>query len=351
MGMNISTLARNEFLRNQVLEVQRQMALTQDQISSGKKSGVYSGLGQDARVSLSLNNLKQTTDAYLKNITTTIPRLKVAEQAVGRIFDIAVEMRSKAVAATTEAGLPLNNGNGALKALAQLRLQEVASLLNTQVDGLYLFAGLDSAAAPMTDVGAIGTAGTPLDDVALIDATVPLDDADPTTSGTDRYNAIAALLDAPGGGNGAYFYEGQTGAGPGLNTRIDEGFDLSYGMRADDDSIKSVLRGLYALATTDLNASTEAGFRQLAGLAETDFDTGLRALNVKRSEFGVKQQIVEELSTRHENLITLVTIQIGEVEDQDMAAAIGRFNLLQTNLEASFRVMASLRDLSLVNFL
>jgi flagellar hook-associated protein 3 FlgL len=349
--MNISTLARNEFLRTQMLDVQRKMAKTQDQISSGMKSSVYSGLGLDARASLNLNNVKQTTEAYVANINTTTPRMKIAEQAIGRIFDIAVEMRSKAVGATTEAGLPLATGNGALKSLARLRLHEVISLLNTQVDGMYLFAGQDTGAPPMTNAGKVGDAGTPLDNVALIDLTDPLDNTDPTTSGADRYAAITAHLDAPGVGIGEYYYEGDTSVGTTLTARIDEGFDLDYGIRADNTNIKSILRSLYAMATTDLTPTTEAGFRQVAGQAEVDLDTGLRGLNIARADLGVQQQIMQEMSTRHDNFLTLVKIQIGQVQDQDMAEAIGRFNLLQTNLQTSFQVMASLRDLTLVNFL
>src|SRR5882724_8213794 len=172
--MNVSTLTQNEFLRSRILELQNRMIDTQAQVSSGKKSQVYSGLGFDAPTSVNLNNAKATTDTYLKTISTTKMRTATIAQVLDRITDIASEMRASALQAMTPGGLPTPTGNAAIKAQATARLKEVTSLLNTQIDGVYLFGGRATNAAPMTAVGDIGTVGTPLDNAAALNAGTPL---------------------------------------------------------------------------------------------------------------------------------------------------------------------------------
>src|SRR5262249_9158587 len=129
MVSQVSTLAQNQFIRSRILELQNQMNKLQEQVSSGKKAVTYSGISEVSSLSLQLNNIKQTTNEYVDNVTKAKTRIQPMQGILQRLNDIAGDMRNDALVATSDA-LDATKGNGALKALAQQRLNEIVSLLN-----------------------------------------------------------------------------------------------------------------------------------------------------------------------------------------------------------------------------
>jgi len=341
--MNVSTLTQNEFLRSRILELQQRLIDTQAQVSSGKKSQVYSGLGFEAPTSVNLNNAKATTDTYLKSISTTTMRTNTIAQVLDRITDIASEMRASDLQAMTPGGLPTPTGSAAIKAQAMARLREVTSLLNTQIDGVYLFGGRATNAPPMTNAGDLATAGTPLGDMAALNGGFPLTS---TASGDARYAAIDGLLT----GNNSW-YVGETGPGATLTARVDDGLDVDYGYAGEDPAFKQLLRGLYALATNDLTTATDDGWRRVAELATADFASAQRDIAGLSADLGVKQSGIKQIETRHNDFRLTLQLQLATIEDVDTAEALSRLSLQQNNLEVTFQVLASMKDLTLAKML
>jgi flagellin-like hook-associated protein FlgL len=414
VATSIATLTQNEILRSRILEIQTEMLKTQVQTATGKKSDVYSGLRSDARTSISLNNTQATIKTYQQTIATTKARMDTMQAVLGRISDICVEVRNTALQVQGAEATATGATSAALKSLAQNRLKEITTLLNTEVDGRHLFAGTKIASSPMIDPGAIGAAGTPLD---TVNGTAPAL-ANSVASGQARYVQIAGatntangaaaagatvipLNSAPNGvvagtqlkfsgqatvytvasvgpgnqvtlsaplgagvANGetvnfigqvdenasGFYYQGDT-TGAQVSARIDDGFDLQYGMRGDDRSFATIMGALYALATGDLTTTSDAGYRELARLSMNDLDNGFDQLQEQIGVLGVRQNTIEQTETRHTDFLITLKQQITDVEDVDTADALVRLSLLQTNLEASFKLISTTQDLSLVNFL
>jgi flagellar hook-associated protein 3 FlgL len=414
VATSIATLTQNEILRARILEIQSDMMKTQVQVATGKKSDVYSGLRSDARTAISLNNTQSTIHTYKQTIATTKARMDTMQAVLSRISDICVEVRNTALQVQGAEATPTGATSAALKSLAQNRLKEITTLLNTEVDGRHLFSGLKIATSPMIDPGAIGAAGTPLDTVNTAAPAL----ANSVASGQARYvqiagatntanGAIAAaatvipLNSAPSGvvagtqlkfsgqatvytvasvgpgnqvtltaplaagvANGetvnfigqvdenspGFYYQGDT-TGAQVSARIDDGFDLKYGLRGDDKSFATIMGALYALATGDLTTTSDAGYRELARLSMNDLDNGFDQLQEQIGVLGVRQNTLEQTDTRHTDFMITLKQQITDVEDVDAADALTRLSLLQTNLEASFKLISSTKDLSLVNFL
>ncbi len=342
--MNVSTLTQNEYLRSRILELQNRLIETQAQVSSGKKSQTYSGLGFDAPTSVNLNNAKATAETYLKTISTTKMRTATIAQVLDRITSIASEMRASALQSMTPGGLPTPTGSAAIKAQASARLKEVVSLLNTQIDGVYLFGGRATNAAPMTNAGDIGQVGTPLDAAAALNGGTPLNTT--AASGDARYAAVGALLT----GNN-FYYVGETGPNATLTARVDEGLDVAYGYTGDNPAFQGMLRGLYALATTDLTSATDDGWRRVAELATADFAQGQRDVAGLSADLGVKQSGIQQIETRHMDFQATLLVQLTAIEDVDTAEAMSRLTLQQNNLEVTYKVLASIKDLSLAKML
>jgi flagellar hook-associated protein 3 FlgL len=324
--------------------LQNQLVDTQAQVSSGLKSQDYAGLGYDAPTSVNLNNTMSSIDTYLKTINTTQMRTGAISQVLDRINDIASEMRASALQAMTPGGLPTPTGSAAIKAQATARLNEVVSLLNTQIDGVYLFGGRATNAPPMTNAGAIGSAGTPLDNVAQLNTPDPLDTT--AASGDARYTAITAQLN----GTNSY-YVGDTGPNATLTARVDDGLDVNYGYTGANPAFQEVIRGLYALATTDLTSTTDGGWRRVAELASNDFAQGQRDVAGVSADLGVKEDGITQIQTRQTDFQATLQVQISNVQDVDSAEAMSKLSLQQNNLQATYEVLASMKTLTLAQLL
>ena len=147
-----------------------------------------------------------------------------------------------------------------------------------------------------------------------------------------------------------FYYQGDL-TGAQVSARIDDGLDLQYGMRGDDKSFATIMGSLYALATGDLTTTTDAGYREMARLSMNDLDNGFDQLQEQIGVLGVRQNTIDQTDTRHTDFLITLKQQLTDVEDVDAADALTRLSLLQTNLEASFKLISSTKDLSLVNFL
>ena len=161
MVTSIGTFAQNEVLRRRILDTQTEFNRLQVQVSSGKRGANYSSLGENARLSLSLQQSKTVTQTFIQaNITTEI-RMEQMQSVLERIKTLSNDVRNAALPAIGAATIPAANGNAALKAQANGALLEIAQLLNTQIDGFYLFGGRQSDAPPMVEPGST-TAGARL---------------------------------------------------------------------------------------------------------------------------------------------------------------------------------------------
>jgi flagellin-like hook-associated protein FlgL len=410
---SIATATQNQIIRGRILEIQTEMLRTQVQISTGKKTDIYSGLRTEARTSISLNNSKATVQTYQQSVAITKARMETMQAVLARISDIAVEVRNTALQVQGAEATATGSASAALKSLAENRLKEITTLLNTEVDGRHLFSGYQLATSPMIAPGAVGSTGTPLDTVATTAPAL----ANAAAAGQTRYVDIAGARNAASAAviagatvipldaapNGvqvgqqvrfaghatvytvaavgandvtlsagltagvamdervsfvgtvdenapAFYYQGDLGAAQ-VSARIDDGFDLEYGLRGDNSSFATIMGSLYALATSDLTIADDAGYRELARLAMNDLDVGFDELQEQIGILGVRQNTIEQTEQRHIDFMVILESQIVNVEDVDVADAMTRLTLLQTNLEASFRLIAGTRDLSLVNYL
>ena len=69
------------------------------------------------------------------------------------------------------------------------------------------------------------------------------------------------------------------------------------------------------------------------------------------AELGVKENVLDTTETRHKDFIVVTETQLDQVENVDMADTVSRLTQTQTNLEASFKLLASVRSLSLANYI
>jgi len=122
------------------------------QLGSGKKAQTYGGLGVDRIISLATRSEISTQEGYQRSTSTALLRLEVVQQSLGRMREDFLATQSDLRSTPYE---PNIDGQTLAQSTAKDRLNEVVELLNSKLNGRYLFAGRSADAAPVVRADAI----------------------------------------------------------------------------------------------------------------------------------------------------------------------------------------------------
>lgn len=320
----ISDLALHQLTLAQTLGTQKRVADLQIQVSSGLRAQRYTGIASDAHRLVSLQASQSRTAQYVKSNQIVDSRLTAMENNVSQVFDSATQFRTLLLNA-------LNNSNGddlQIAAEAGNFRQQVANLLNVQVDGRYLFAG------SRTDVKPVELDGWSPPPNLIPPLTLPLPQV-----ASDYYQGDAVQHTA----------------------EVDADLTVTYGITADEDAFEYVLRAMQYVETAGAPPNRDALESALA-LVNTALGTETpnaargaapiqRDLADLRSLIGTSRRAIEEANTRHEEFTLHLEQNIGDIQSVDVAKALTELSSQQTQLEASYTMLSRLSQLSLLNFL
>ena len=337
------------------LATKGRLATVVEQVGSGRKAETFGGLGSAALASIEGRAGLARTEAFRRAIIVTEPRLEVMQTVYARLVEISKSVTERLIAQFGVFPPPLPVLNGEANAL----LDEVRTLLNTAVDGDFLFNGRDSGNPPVpqeiTASGMHAQIATALNSLAPGNAAVVL----------ATMNASAAS-NAPG----TTPFSTYLSTAPGLtetrlSVRIDVDLDVAWGVKANANAVAvsappttgSAVRDLLLVLSAVANLSEAQ-----RSAAPDDFQDVLASLRERvvsaRDAFaqeagalGVTQKLVTEVKQRHEAAEIVFARVMSGAEDADLAELATRRALLEAQLEANFRLVASLKELSLANFL
>jgi flagellar hook-associated protein 3 FlgL len=170
------------------------------------------------------------------------------------------------------------------------------------------------------------------------------------------YNATGMV--AGTAANTVIWYTGETGSDPARSTataKIDPSLSVSYGARANEDSIRTLVQNVATLAAvtispTDPNAvalSSELDQRLTANLTAP----GTQTITDIESDLASAQTSLQAAKDRHQQASSTLNDflqQIEGVSNEDVGAQL---LTLQTRMQASMQVTSMLSQLSLVNFI
>ncbi|MEO6396236.1 MAG: hypothetical protein ABIO40_10045 [Devosia sp.] len=143
---------------NQIAKLQERFGKLQVQLATGQKASNLAELGSDRYYDLSVRNRLGRIEGYQNNIDTLNLRLDIFDKVLARLDTIESDAR----VGMAPGGYGTGNINfGTAPSLAKSRLDEVLNLLNTDVDGRYIFGGKVSDSKPVQAIDALleGVAG------------------------------------------------------------------------------------------------------------------------------------------------------------------------------------------------
>jgi len=136
----ISSAAANTLLLEQIFRTQRRVVDRQIQVTTEKKSQDYQGIADDSRRLVNLENERALLNRYIQTNEQVDIRLQIQETALEGMQDVIKDFRSDLL--NYASGEKRDSERTAfIQARAVDALKSMNFLLNTEIEGRYIFAG------------------------------------------------------------------------------------------------------------------------------------------------------------------------------------------------------------------
>lgn len=348
--INVSTLAMHLQMSSSIRTLQQSLLGAQKEVSTGRKSDLMAALPDGGTRDVDMRNALEEATEYKATTDLVGSRLDSMQRILTGVKDVALDVRNKVLTARD----PVSRQY--LQDLAKTAIQQINSLLNTNVGGRALFSGIATDQRPLqlNDVVNTTTGVSPDQAIQQVIANLgPIADAASALAVANGADGIDAVFDDSNSNAalrfGTTFYGGATGGT--VTARLDRGYDMDYGIRADDPAIKETLKGLYMIAGLSSQAVPPDAFAAWQGDALAHLTAGVDGVTSLSADLGFKQAQVAEAATRHEAMMSQLNLQIVNVERVDPYEAATRLTELQFQLEATFSTTTRLMRLSLTQYL
>ncbi len=327
------------------------------QASTGLIADNYAGLGVGAAVSLALQPALARQAAWKANIAAAAGPMAATQTALSQINAIAADFYART---NTLNGLD-SHAIDSVAASARNALQQVAGLLNTRFGDAYVFAGKDSRTPPIADPSAIGGSGfvtainaavlsldsIGADAVAASTLATAASDTPPDTPFSPYLSQPAGLLagerPAVEAGDGRIVPTGVLASANGDAT--------SGGPSTTGSYSRDVLRALATLGSLSSAQFNSPGLSALVADTRTSLREAISAMAQDAGMLGERQKALVDAQSRADETSVALKAQLAGAEQVDMASTLSQLTQVQTQLQASYQLIAAVQGMSLAKYL
>ena len=172
------------------------------------------------------------------------------------------------------------------------------------------------------------------------------------------YNTATSLVNGTPA-NTVFWYTGESSATPARQTataQVGPDLSVSYGMRADEPAISSLVANLAVLASTTYSASdpnAQTSYQALTQkvTASLDGQSGTQSISDIEADLANAQTTVSDATKLNTQSQTTLTDMLQGIDGVNQTQIGEQLLTLQNSLSASLSVTARLAQLSLVNYL
>jgi flagellar hook-associated protein 3 FlgL len=335
--------------------VRQQLNILTEQASTGLISDTYAGLGGGAAVSLDLSPQLTALQTYQANIDQATGSMQVTQTVMTQIQQIA---------ATFVSDIPKLNGLNpsavdSIAANARSALTQVAGLLDTKNGDVYVFGGQDTSNPPVPAPDSILSSGFYSQINAAVSAlssngvsattAATLAIAGSNATGTSPFSAYmsatASTLGAPVVQTGETSMV-QTGLLASANSAATSG-----GASTTGSYMRDLMRALATIGSMTSSQTTDPNFGGLVQDTGNSLNGLVTAMATDVGVLGTTQATLVNTKSQLSNTVTALTSQVSSAQEADMATTLSQLTAMQTQLQASYRLITAANSLSLINFL
>mgnify|MGYP001553932882 CR=1 FL=1 len=354
----ISTLGQSLDQISNIRVLQDRLNNLQRQVTTGRKADSFSDLGSSALTTQRARSKIYSLENYSRNIDIADIRIELANSSMNEIVNQAKNVSEMIGGSVQQGEVDLE----AIENLTKNAFEFIGDLLNAQDGDRYLFGGSETRTQPYNDNGNLESyVSAQVNE--WINVNIDTDEF------IQQYRDEENLPDTLVGFNAAL----SSGNVNDVSVRVDNNAELTYGVQANEDPFRDILVALKTIETmastldeVDLDENADPGTVTAPGLTgaeqQANFYQVLNDLTVmindaaegvqsRLSDVAFVQVQMKSIQEDHTRQINIQNTLISDIEEVDLDEVAIKFNSLLSQLEASYSVTASVRGLSLVNFL
>ncbi|MGV3576503.1 MAG: flagellin [Devosia sp.] len=301
MSMRVATFAMNDRMLAASMKTQAQMAEMQMQQATGQVSTSLGGYGAESRNLISLEVSLSRSQSYSAAATEAASRVEVMYSTMDTVNDVLSSFRAALVAIkSTDASAETKAG---LSTTAALNLEELATLLNTQYEGRYLFGGSATTTMPV--------------DLTAYSVT------DPDTANTAYYQGNSTLA----------------------TVQVSSEQSVSYGVSASDSAFEKAFRAFSIIADANGNLTDDTISAALDLIVEAiDGAAGVQGT------LSVNAATLERAQVREEEFQAHLSASLSEVRDVDVTEIAVKLTAYEVQLQAAYATLAKIQSINLLDY-
>ncbi|WP_353475738.1 flagellin (plasmid) [Salipiger sp. H15] len=344
-----STLYSSLLRRNQNAELSNALSRAEQELSTGYKADIYKSIGLGATEALSLNATLDRDEAQAAVNKLTLSRLEMMTQSLGTMRESLQDVLDIGIANSTYA----TAASSGIQVAAKAALESLIGQAAQAYGGTALFAGTSNASNALqpwdeaqADSG-LSPAGVfanllsgGLNSQADVDAALAEIDAMFSDSATDPDTNYQSLI-----------YNGSVGNAP-ARANLGDGVSVAYGVQADNEAFRQVVKGLAMLASIDpAEIGDDEAYASWVGTAVSTLSAGQAGLLDSETQLSTLSARLESQNTRIADRAILYKTRLLELDGVDAYEAASNVTSLQAQLEASYTVTSRLSQLSFLNYM
>jgi flagellar hook-associated protein 3 FlgL len=344
----ISTLGIANSTRLSMVKAQNALAKASEELSSGRFADVGLALGARTGQSVELRQELARIETILDTNGLVAARLDTSQAALSNIQGIAEDFLGVLIAVRENP-----QAADVVAPQAELNLKSLFGSLNANLNGQYLFAGINTDVEPLADYrGPPASAAKAAVDAAFA-GFFGFGQGDPAVAGITRAQmetfvdtALAPLFADPQWGA-----TWSTASDENLSSRVSTNEVIATSANANEQPFRDLAMAYTMLVDLGADALPAPAYEALVERAIGLVGGAMQDVTTIQARLGVAQNRVADASERMSIQRDILTGQITDLENVDPYEAATRVNALMSQVEVSYSLTARIREMSLLRYL
>ncbi|RWB01813.1 MAG: flagellar hook-associated family protein [Mesorhizobium sp.] len=344
---SVSSAAISNAMRSQQMRMQAELVKATKEASTGRVADVGLALGGRTAQSVTFSRDLDRLNVIIDSNGLVGARLSSTQTSLGQLSGAAQTFLSALTTASSS-----DSSNSLTRDSGKATIQQLTSILNTSVNGEYLFAGTNTDVKPINDFTAAGSPAKATFDTAFL-TNFGFTQDDPAAA-----NITAAQMDDFITNDVAPLFTGAGWQGDWSNatdqqivSRIALNETTPTSTSANSDGIQKLAMAAAMVSSLMSSNISQAAKNTVVSRSTTLVGEALSGIGQLQSETGIVQKRVSDANDRMKTQVDLFERHILDLEAVDPAAAATRVADLTQHIETSFALTARLQQLSLLNYL
>ena len=343
----VSTSNISQSLRYQMLRMQSELNQKQQEVTTGILADPGVTLGAGVGRTVSLNRDITRLNGLVDSNSLAANRLSVTQSALGQISDAGQNLLSALTAAASGA-----SNTAVTRSEAGRALETITGLLNTNANGEYLFAGINTDVKPVNDFSDPSSTSKAAFDTAFSSyfGFTQTDPAAANISGADMTDFLDTVVEPQFLGAG-WQANWSNASDQQIVSRISLNETTETSVTANTDGTRKLMMAAAAVSSL-LEAPLNAGARSaLYTKALSLVGEGVADTTNVQGQTGVAQNRISDASDRISSQIDLSKQFLQDLQGVDPYEAATKVNDLLTQIETSYSLTARISQLNLIQYL